>query len=326
MVLPFWRKANAGIAAREKFPHNGTNRLEEEIDGDWEETIDDLNDYSNDSPNCLLIGAGGCSLAHTMTVNFRSNSNSHAYADKTKQQPLLTAVEACPEILCASQLWFGAGNGKEDGNGLEAAVIKLSPPGPPPAFFDLVCDTGQSYLESLVRECGDDELRSKYKQSMVDVLVIDAEDGSAPPKSMRTSDFWADTVLPALNFTTAALPFGGCGGPVVGVNVIGSESEIARLMDTMRKAFANSEHSNTHTYSVLAVSPPPEAEVSNRHRLVFALPTSDNDSDSDDDVLTSPTDRRGRFLLTEDELRDCVDVPWAWEQQVRVAFEESTTV
>lgn len=160
---------------------------------------------------------------------------------------------------------------------------------------------------------------------MVDVLVIDAEDGSAPPKSMRTSDFWADTVLPALNFTTAALPFGGCGGPVVGVNVIGSESEIARLMDTMRKAFANSEHSNTHTYSVLVVSPPPEAEVSNRHRLVFALPTSDNNSDSD--VLTSPADCRGRrFLLTEDELRDCVDVPWAWEQQVRVAFEESTTV
>ena len=122
------------------------------------------------------------------------------------------------------------------------------------------------------------------------MLIIDAEDGSAPPQSMRTLEFWQTTVLPVLNFgnknthgsstpstssENASACIGdswdSCCGPTVGVNAIGSQQEIQDLIQTMRQSFQSL--SSVHTdgvykaYMVLEVSPPPEAEVSERHKL-----------------------------------------------------------
>mmetsp|Transcript_30766 Transcript_30766/g.72590 ORF Transcript_30766/g.72590 Transcript_30766/m.72590 type:complete len:310 (-) Transcript_30766:1395-2324(-) len=296
MALPFWRKANAVEGAPVHCRSNTRGGTENEGDG-----VPPLDDDLCKAPNCILLGAGGCSLAHTLAADLHRHY-SHV------RRPLLTAVEACPEILRASQLWFGAGDQKQDGHGTGSSLGQ----NPLPASFDLVCDTGESYLRSLLS--GKD--KSEPQQRMVDVLIIDAEDGSAPPKSMRTNVFWIETVLPALNSDRTSI-HGGRVRPVVGVNAIGNESEITELMDTMRKAF--DDYDSEYTYEILAVSPPAEAKVSNRHKLLFALPVTEDNASS-----------RARWsyqnlFLTEDELKDCVDAPSAWEQQVRIALTTSTT-
>uniref|UniRef100_A0A6U3TE70 PABS domain-containing protein n=1 Tax=Ditylum brightwellii TaxID=49249 RepID=A0A6U3TE70_9STRA len=162
------------------------------------------------------------------------------------------------EVVQASKLWFGA------------------EPSYPPASFDLVCDTGELYLKSLVRD----------DKPAIDVLIVDAEDGSAPPASMRTLDFWTNTVLPTLN-----------ANPVIGVNVIGSEFDVANLVQTLEMVF--SKHSK-----VLVVSPPSKANVSDRH-----------------DDLT-----HHNLFLARDALRGCVDLPHAWEEQVQRAIRERFVV
>eukprot|EP00536_Pseudo-nitzschia_multiseries_P010177 jgi/Psemu1/25245/gm1.25245_g len=288
MALPFWRKANAGVA--EATPGDNNARV----------IVDDLI-LNKNAPNCVLIGAGGCSLAHTLAADlYRHYSH--------EQRPLLSAVEACPEILRASRLWFGAGTETQDGHGPATAPSSSQTP-LPPASFDLVCDTGESYLQSLKSCCDEENEDGPNQKMMIDVLIIDAEDGSAPPESMRTTIFWTETVLPVLNFGERRSH-----RPVVGVNAIGNESEVSELMDTMRKAF--DDDSEYDEYTILAVSPPPEAKVSNRHKLVFVLPISKDRTTTCNPRLL----RCQNLLLTEDELRNCVDVPASWEQQVRIAL------
>jgi len=223
-------------------------------------------------PNCLLIGAGGCSLAHTLTANLLHWNSS--LSNSTQTDCLMTAVEASPEVVQASKLWFGA------------------EPSSPPASFDLVCDTGELYLKSLVRD----------DKAPIDVLIVDAEDGSAPPASMRTLDFWTNTVLPTLSTN-----------PVIGVNVIGSEFDVANLVQTLETVF--SKHSK-----VLVVSPPSEANVSDRHKLIFVVPSTNDDFDCDDDLT------HHELFLARDALRGCVDLPHAWEEQVRIAIRERFVV
>lgn len=302
MALPFWYSAN----------------------GDSDNPITTPEDRHHSPPNCLLIGAGGASLAHTLAANLflkSYNSNRHqnsvscdsdaATTIKSINRPELTAVEACPEILRASQLWFGAGDEKEEATEAEKSNHPTTNTEPP--FFDLVCDTGESYLESLVASLKREEKLSHETNSSssssshrpIDILIIDAEDGSAPPISMRTPAFWNEMVLPSLNPAS---------GSVVAVNAIGTDSETSALVCTMREAFCDSapsdgEAHSGYDYTVLVVDPPPEAKVTGRHKLIFALPSK----------LAAESDAQN-WGLTEDDLKGCVDAPKAWEEQIKAAL------
>jgi len=205
------------------------------------------------SPNCLLIGAGGCSLAHTLATNL------------INRPPLLTAVECCPEIIQAARLWFGA----ED-KLLSSSSILSGP------TFNLVQSTGESYLQSLIAP----------PHARIDVLIIDAEDGSAPPSSMQTNTFWEQTVFPKLS--------SNC---VVGVNVIGTEEESGRLQEVIRNTFLPKGD-----YEIISIAPPPEADVSARHKLLFALPKH---------VVLGE--------ITAEALNFFVDMPMAWEKEIHNA-------
>jgi hypothetical protein len=305
MALPFWQNAN-GIT-------NG--------DADKLIATTTPEDYHASSPNCLLIGAGGCSLAHTLAANlFLENYNHNNFAShdranrksndrttiKSFNRPELIAVEACPEILRASQLWFGAGGDKEQETKKKIVINHATTTEPP--FFNLVCDTGESYLKSLVvslrREGKLLEETNSSSCRPIDILIIDAEDGSAPPLSMRTPEFWNELVLPSLNPAS---------GTVVAVNAIGTDSEISALVCNMREAFGDSARSDVGTYcgyeyTVLVVDPPPEAKVTDRHKLIFVLPSK----------LVAQSDIA--LGLAKDDLKGCVDAPKAWEEQIKTAL------
>uniref|UniRef100_A0A6U5D686 Uncharacterized protein n=1 Tax=Corethron hystrix TaxID=216773 RepID=A0A6U5D686_9STRA len=303
MTLPFWYDAN-GITY-----------------GDSDNPTAIPEDHHDSPPNCLLIGAGGCSLAHTLASNLfleEYNHDRHQSSDRTNRKnnydrtiksinrPELTAVEACPEILRASQLWFGAGDDKEEKEIQEETkkkIMNLDTTTEPP-FFDLICDTGESYLESLVKSLKHENNSSSRRRLPIDILIIDAEDGSAPPLSMRTPAFWNELVLPSLNPGS---------GAVVGVNSIGTESETFALVHTMREAFCGTTRCGGRTgygndYTVLVVDPPPEAKVTDRHKLIFALPSK------------TVAQSHMALGLTEDDLKGYVDVPDSWEQKIKTAL------
>ena len=148
-----------------------------------------------------------------------------------------------------------------------------------PPYFHLIHDTGESYLKSLAykNDKSGHSVGGERDRSLIDVLIIDAEDGSAPPQSMRTLEFWNTygSSTPSAGSENASACIGdswdSCCGPTVGVNAIGSQQEIQDLIQTMRQSFQSL--SSVHTdgvykaYMVLEVSPPPEAEVSERHKL-----------------------------------------------------------
>lgn len=207
------------------------------------------------SPNCVLIGAGGCSLALTIATNLMN------------QTPLLTAVECCPEIIEAARLWFGADTPSA------SKTTALSAP-----KFSLVHNTGELYLKSVVTS----------SRATIDVLIIDAEDGSAPPSSMQTNSFWEQTVFPTLS--------PNC---VIGVNVIGSEEETCRLQEVLRQMF---KLLSKEDYNIVSITPPLEADVSARHKLLFALPTH---------VVLDD--------ITANILEGVVDLPMAWERTIHDA-------
>jgi len=103
-----------------------------------------------------------------------------------------------------------------------------------------------------VRGCGIEFVRRPEGRGTVDVLIIDAEDGTAPPESMRGIDFW-EGAAPAL---------APCA--VVAANCIGEEDEKEALTEVVTAALPG------HTVWTVAV--PPEADVSRRHSLLFATP------------------------------------------------------
>lgn len=106
----------------------------------------------------------------------------------------------------------------------------------------------------LVPGLGEDYLR---EEALLDVLIIDAEDGAAPPQAMRERAFWADVVAPSLS--PAA---------VVAVNCIGEEEEKVELRRTVESALLR--------HSVWVCDVPAEAGVSARHSLLFATPEECN--------------------------------------------------
>ncbi|GMI32319.1 hypothetical protein TeGR_g1564 [Tetraparma gracilis] len=97
----------------------------------------------------------------------------------------------------------------------------------------------------------------------LDVLIIDAADGHCPPLSMREPSFWSSLVSPALH------PSG-----VVAVNMIGEPGDQAAFQSTMSEGLPR--------HNVFSVKAPAIAEVSDRHRLLFAAP-----KETDLDTATS---------------------------------------
>ena len=254
--------------------------------------------------NCVLIGAGGCSLAHTLATNLflEEYNQNELSSDKKKiksrnENPRLTAVEASPEILRASELWFGAGTANEE-------EIETDTPEPP--FFHLVQSTGELYLEVLVKslEKAEKETSDHNCSPPIDLLIIDAEDGSAPPQSMRSSAFWNNLVLASLNLGKS---------PVVGVNSIGTKSETNELVCTMRDAFCGDANSSSRDYIILIVAPPSEAKVTDRHKLIFALPRKRI-------AQNIPTTDVAYWNISEDDLNVHVDASGAWMREVKVAL------
>ena len=285
IALPFWLKANG----------NPNNK-----DGD-------PSPKPMNAPNCLLIGAGGCSLAHTLAANLFLDGYNHIAAADTstddsdrRKIPQLTAVEASSEIIHVSMLWFGAKQDNEEKVGAE----KDDSASPEPPFFNLVHTTGESYLESLAKQSNSTTQRTNSSSSAIDILIIDAEDGSAPPHSMRSTTFWEELVLPSLNFN---------GSPVIGVNSIGTKSETDELVRTIQQAFSGNETAPGLSYRILVVAPPPEAKVTDRHNLIFALPTITNPANDPD---TS-------WCLSEDDLKGHVDAPDAWRDEIEQALQRA---
>jgi len=276
MALPFWNKANP---------------------------TDDSSAEAKifNPPSCLLIGAGGCSLAHTLAANLflkeynekflSGNQGTDEEQPQSIERPGLAAVEACPEILQASTLWFGAGNEGDDSKKVKARELQ-------PPFFDLVQSTGESYLESLIKSLNAKTATDGPKHpSLIDLLIIDAEDGSAPPKSMRTHEFWKKLVLPCLNRDQS---------PVIGVNSIGTKSETNDLINTVEEVLGGD-------YTILVLAPPPEAMVTDRHKLIFALPKAKIDAAAE----------VACWSLSKDELTGYVDAPEAWAKEISVALKET---
>lgn len=314
MTLPFWYKAN-GIA-------NGEGSTKS---GDDKTTLQEKNCTFHHPPNCLLIGAGGCSLAHSLSASLFLDARPQRGAAESDPKPVLKAVEASLEILEASKLWFGASNEEEETTTSHRGSTQQHTK---PPFFDLVHDTGESYLESLLAASRKGTRKKDQNQNdntkppssnssnqsslLIDVLIIDAEDGSAPPQSMRTREFWNELVLPCLNFEA---------GPVVGVNAIGSHSETSALVQTMREAFRKytNNESSSYNYTVVVVTPPPEANVTDRHKLVFALPSTKQGMTTSNNQTTTAA----CWNLADDDLNGLVDAPRAWEQQVKLALEDA---
>ena len=64
------------------------------------------------------------------------------------------------------------------------------------------------------------------------------------------------------------------------------------------------------SYTILVVDPPPEAEVTNRHKLIFALPSHPIDTEG-------PSSATPYWRLTEDDLNNLVDAPTLWKEQLQ---------
>lgn len=188
------------------------------------------------STSCVIVGAGGCTLPHTISRHIPRPSS-------------VVALEPCEEVCTAARKWFGI---------------------TPDCGFQLIPEFGEPYL-------------SAQPAKSVNVLILDADDGSVPPKSMQTSNFWSDVVRPVLHDQG-----------VVGVNVIGDEDTQLNLQDTLATSLPN--------HNITRVAAPVEADVDcSRHSLLFATPQT---IDADD---------------LEFKLRDCpvVSDAQAWLREIR---------
>ena len=166
-------------------------------------------------PKCVVLGAGGCSIPMTLAQNLPLHETENE----------IVAVEPNRDVKEAAATWFGA----HDGNGK----------------FRTVVGTGSWYLRGLHRHKG---------RGIIDLLIIDADDGQAPPTEMRSRHFWRELVVPNL-----------APNAVVAVNIIGNENEGQAL----RKVVASeaTEHS-----AVLIPAPEEAGCASDRHALLFAIP------------------------------------------------------
>ena len=132
----------------------------------------------------------------------------------------LVAVEPSEEVRNAAALFFGADASK----------------------YELVGSDGESFLSS-------------QPSSSLDLLIVDADDGNIPPKSMRAYSFFTDLVIPALS-----------DNGVMAINAVGSVDEISTLEGTIRASFPN--------HSTARLPAPREAGVnSERHVLLFVTPS-----------------------------------------------------
>jgi len=117
---------------------------------------------------------------------------------------------------------------------------------------------------------------------------------------MRSHDFWNNLVLPSLNHNRS---------PVVGVNSIGTKFETDALVLTMQKAFGGD-------YKILVVDPPPQTMVTDRHKLIFALPQTQI-------AKSGPADEAAYWSVSENKLKGHVDAPEAWMREIYVALKKA---
>ena len=351
MVVPVWYQYNN--------KHNNNNNR--------------YNNNDTNSPNCLIIGAGGCSLARTLAhklaskivMENTSNSNTTDTLSSLSSSSLtsVTAIDSCSEILHVARLWFGAPKSLSslyDGDDDDGRL----------PLFNLVHDTGESYLESLVHvvddndddDNDDDDTKNNNNNNnncintkLLDVLIIDAEDGTgAPPKSMKTQQFWNESVRPALNNIITStgkstsmtngngnginihddVVVSGSSNVVIGVNFIGNQEELEELLETIRSVFTatatiedNSNHNDnadntTDNCSIQVLSPPPEIATNvcrERHKLIFiVMPKREMKKKGENQYYTTGNRNNNMMsLLTTDDLIGYVDQPQAWGKQIR---------
>ena len=134
---------------------------------------------------------------------------------------IVTAVDPEEDVLEAARACFGAGDGR----------------------FEMVLGCGIEFLEGLRQRNGE----------RLDVLIIDAEDGTAPPEDMARGHFWTDVVAPVLQPSA-----------VVAVNCIGDEMEKTALKEVMKDALP--------MHSVWNCAVPSKAMITDRHTILFAVP------------------------------------------------------
>ena len=210
-------------------------------------------------PNVVLIGAGGCSLATTL-------------ASVTKS---LTAVEVCSEVIQAAEQWFGVG--------------------PRQRQFDLI------------QSCGIEYVASQAQDASIDVLLIDAEDGAAPPREMQTSHFWSDIVLPKLARSA-----------VVGINVIGDRVKERDVFQHRLEQYLNNKNKEKKRVVVHNIVPPPEAALTgDTCALFFFRVSTATAEDTGVPTTASILDDIGRGGGTKDDyalLSRVVSEPEAWKR------------
>jgi spermidine synthase len=136
----------------------------------------------------------------------------------------VVAVEPSGEVIEVAKEYFGLG-------GTPVRIVE---------------GFGEEYLTDPGRCGGDGEGKTH-------VLIVDAEDGDAPPAIMRTGEFWSGVARDALHDDA-----------VVGVNFIGDFSEREEFVATLQLAF--------RSHKVVVCSVPKVANVSERHCLVFVVP------------------------------------------------------
>jgi spermidine synthase len=128
---------------------------------------------------------------------------------------------------------------------------------------------------------------SKDLDKKFHLLLIDAEDGqSTPPQSMREETFWTDAVSPHL--ATNA---------VIAVNIISNQEERFELTRIVDKALQG--------HDVWCCEVPANANVSDRHCIMFATPQTKEENDG---VLERFNKEMDKFAY--------VDMPVEWSKCV----------
>jgi len=222
---------------------------------------------------------GGLALSVPLWLACRNNRNQKIQDDKSKPRALVLGAGGCtiPSVLKSSGCNVIA---IEPSHDVRHAALRYFGAGTADADIELLPGYGEEYL--------------KRKLDKVDILIIDAEDGqSAPPQSMKKGSFWREAVVPSLNADA-----------VVAVNVIANP-------DTERMEFKHLVAEAMPSHDVWCCEVPSVAEVSNRHCILFATPSSSVEGKNDGNIMP-------RVKETMDEF-DYVDMKSEWIEEMELA-------
>jgi len=218
---------------------------------------DDNNNHDNQKKTktkkekeAIVIGAGACTVPMVLANNSPPFPNGASSWN-------VRAIEPSRDVLHAAKTYFGA----------EAKSLEL------------IQSTGEEYLSSLLQQQHqqtsttslekDYNSKSSRRGRKCQILIVDAEDGSsisgdssseeeiltAPPKSMQSKEFWSNLVVPNLDEKEEV---------VIAINIIGTKAATKRFQHMLKDALPGH-------YDIVSCGVPPEAGVSSRHSLLFAL-------------------------------------------------------